>query len=283
MNSILKNIGTLAYAAPEQIKQNNYDQKADIYSLGLILFELAFPMKTNMERNTHFDNIKKGKVSDNIKSQSPIISRLISLMVNENPEMRPKAFEIISAINEYLLQKDKMTSKLQLSEISNNGLSPKNSTSRKRFFSEDIQKLKSYELLIKVYDEIGNESWKHIYAKLANNNQKILFFNQKSSFKAFLSYDINECQVKGKYIEEQEERYSHTFDSKLRKGKNDGLKRALSLSDLNINRNMFSDNVVTKQLNYIIEIDHPYLEKCSIKCNNLIDSLDFYNEIQFIE
>lgn len=34
-------IGTFCYAAPEQVKASNYDYRIDIYSLGLVLYELA--------------------------------------------------------------------------------------------------------------------------------------------------------------------------------------------------------------------------------------------------
>ncbi len=34
------NIGTPLYSSPEQENSNNYGNKADIYSLGIILFEL---------------------------------------------------------------------------------------------------------------------------------------------------------------------------------------------------------------------------------------------------
>ena len=36
--------------SPEQIAKNPYNNKVDIYSLGLILFELLVPFSTQMER-----------------------------------------------------------------------------------------------------------------------------------------------------------------------------------------------------------------------------------------
>ena len=42
------------------------------------------------------------------------------------------------------------------------------------------------------------------------------------------------------------------------------------------------NNDLIKQLNYVIEIDHPYLEKCLIKSKNLIESMDFFNQIKNI-
>ena len=42
-------VGTRSYASPEQMKGSDYDSSTDIYSLGLILFELCYPMYTVSE------------------------------------------------------------------------------------------------------------------------------------------------------------------------------------------------------------------------------------------
>ncbi|XP_058406707.1 eukaryotic translation initiation factor 2-alpha kinase 3 isoform X2 [Diceros bicornis minor] len=46
-------VGTKLYMSPEQIHGNNYSHKVDIFSLGLILFELLYPFSTQMERVRH--------------------------------------------------------------------------------------------------------------------------------------------------------------------------------------------------------------------------------------
>jgi len=44
-------VGTPFYCSPEQLKPGmHYDQKVDLYSLGIILFEMCYPMSTAMER-----------------------------------------------------------------------------------------------------------------------------------------------------------------------------------------------------------------------------------------
>ena len=44
------NIGTHFYMSPEQMNSFQYDHKVDIFSLGVILFELNHPFTTEMER-----------------------------------------------------------------------------------------------------------------------------------------------------------------------------------------------------------------------------------------
>ena len=44
------NLGSHFYMSPELILGKKYNKKVDIFSLGIILFELHYPFSTNMER-----------------------------------------------------------------------------------------------------------------------------------------------------------------------------------------------------------------------------------------
>ena len=44
------NLGSHFYMSPEQMLGRKYDQKVDIFSLGVIFFELHYPFATEMER-----------------------------------------------------------------------------------------------------------------------------------------------------------------------------------------------------------------------------------------
>ena len=44
------NVGTRLYMSPEQLEGKNYDNKVDIYALGLIFIELNYPFTTYQER-----------------------------------------------------------------------------------------------------------------------------------------------------------------------------------------------------------------------------------------
>ena len=53
------NIGTHFYMSPEQMNSFQYDHKVDIFSLGVILFELNHPFITEMERAKVLSSISR--------------------------------------------------------------------------------------------------------------------------------------------------------------------------------------------------------------------------------
>ncbi len=55
-------IGTAFYRAPEQIKSTKYDEKVDIYSLGIIIFEMFYEFSTYSERFKILSDITKSFV-----------------------------------------------------------------------------------------------------------------------------------------------------------------------------------------------------------------------------
>lgn len=57
--------------SPEQSKGRIYDYKVDIYSLGIILFELLVPFSTDMERIKTLTDIKAQKFPDGFAEKYP--------------------------------------------------------------------------------------------------------------------------------------------------------------------------------------------------------------------
>jgi len=85
-----RNCGTKVYASPEQMAQNCYfDFRADIYSLGIIMIQLFYPMKTEMELIQTINNGKKHVYPKELSKELPQITKLINKMLDENPEGRP--------------------------------------------------------------------------------------------------------------------------------------------------------------------------------------------------
>jgi len=103
-----KGVGTISYAAPEQINGSNYDSKTDIYSLGLILLELVSSFSTQHERMLAFKNCKEGKVPEDLKSFSPQVAQLILSCTSENPNARPCAMDILRLpfLNDHVNEND---------------------------------------------------------------------------------------------------------------------------------------------------------------------------------
>lgn len=74
--NIIKNVhtarvGTHLYMSPEQMNGKNYNYKVDIYSLGIILFELLIPFSTEMERIKALTNLRKSIFPENFSLQHP--------------------------------------------------------------------------------------------------------------------------------------------------------------------------------------------------------------------
>ncbi|NDE13970.1 hypothetical protein EBZ80_03475 [bacterium] len=81
-------VGSALYASPEQRAGVAYGTETDIYSLGMILFELVYPSVTVMERLERVDRLKK--------DEEPVrlIDRAIRSMIGI-PEKRPSARSLL--------------------------------------------------------------------------------------------------------------------------------------------------------------------------------------------
>jgi serine/threonine protein kinase len=88
-------LGTKTFAAPEQMSDLPYDQKADIYSLGLILLALLYPTQTLSERQEVLVKCRKGKMPKEFLMKCPEIGALIERMTCKDPQVRPTAEELL--------------------------------------------------------------------------------------------------------------------------------------------------------------------------------------------
>eukprot|EP01097_Dermamoeba_algensis_P004363 TRINITY_DN2865_c0_g2_i1.p1 TRINITY_DN2865_c0_g2~~TRINITY_DN2865_c0_g2_i1.p1 ORF type:complete len:169 (-),score=22.50 TRINITY_DN2865_c0_g2_i1:1078-1584(-) len=64
-------VGTPLYASPEQIKSASYGAKTDLYSLGIILFELYNPFATLMERSIVLNKLREGFIPESFLDSGP--------------------------------------------------------------------------------------------------------------------------------------------------------------------------------------------------------------------
>ena len=91
-------LGTITYAAPEQLQGIDYDEKSDIYSLGIILFELFYPFKTQMEKAFVLRDLKEHlKFPSSFVRKYPREAAFIWCCVSQDPKLRPSAREIVES------------------------------------------------------------------------------------------------------------------------------------------------------------------------------------------
>ncbi|CAN4120986.1 unnamed protein product [Withania somnifera] len=90
-------VGTYFYTAPE-IEQRwpKIDEKADMYSLGIVFFELWHPFDTAMERHIILSDLKqKGEVSPAWAAEFPEQASLLRRLMSPSPSDRPSAVELL--------------------------------------------------------------------------------------------------------------------------------------------------------------------------------------------
>ncbi|KAJ2803226.1 hypothetical protein H4R21_002115 [Coemansia helicoidea] len=92
------NVGTITYAAPEQLRDQTagYNEKADIYSLGIIFFELYYPFSTAMERAAVIKDLRRGVFPAKFLQAWPKEAAFILHLMDVDPARRPSAKEILS-------------------------------------------------------------------------------------------------------------------------------------------------------------------------------------------
>lgn len=90
------NLGTKPYAAPEQINRSHYDSKVDMYSLGIILIELLLKIKTAAEFSRILEQIKSGKVPEELNKNWPKFVPLVQNLVQEEPKFRMNAKDVLN-------------------------------------------------------------------------------------------------------------------------------------------------------------------------------------------
>ncbi|KAJ2815146.1 eukaryotic translation initiation factor 2-alpha kinase, partial [Coemansia furcata] len=97
-------IGTSTYVAPEVTTKGSgatrYNQKVDMYSLGIIFFEMCYPLNTAMERANVLHNLRRPEIQfpadfpvEKMQLQYQIIRRLL----DHNPRSRLSSAELLES------------------------------------------------------------------------------------------------------------------------------------------------------------------------------------------
>jgi len=88
-------VGTSHYRAPE-IDSEEYDNRVDIYSLGMIFFEMLYKMDTHMERHQVLQALQKSVFPPGFEDSHPVEAQLISRMLAPNPDDRVSMSYLLS-------------------------------------------------------------------------------------------------------------------------------------------------------------------------------------------
>lgn len=98
---ITMGVGTYFYRAPEvdfrKNEPNSYNEKIDVYSLGITFFEMWHPFTSNLERIKILHKLKtENTLPKKFVDTHPRQTRLINLMLDHDPSKRLTVAEILS-------------------------------------------------------------------------------------------------------------------------------------------------------------------------------------------
>ncbi|KAG0215957.1 hypothetical protein BGX28_007183 [Mortierella sp. GBA30] len=102
--SLTTGVGTVFYVSPEVLHGSangiRYNSKVDMYSLGIIFFEMCYPLATGMERAMTLRNLQKPEIifpkefpMDKMGAQAQVIR----LLLNHNLKERPNSLELLQS------------------------------------------------------------------------------------------------------------------------------------------------------------------------------------------
>jgi len=89
-------VGTATYAAPEQKYSKDYTNKIDVYSAGIITFEMFQAFSTQMERVSLIQQMLNGQLDSDFVQSWNEEATLILQMTHINPLKRPCVEEIVN-------------------------------------------------------------------------------------------------------------------------------------------------------------------------------------------
>ena len=96
-------IGTKYYCSPEQEKITKYTNKSDIFSLGIIIFEMFYDFNSLMERDIVLRGIKDEQkypkdfedICNNLKVSN--VCKIVKICTNHDPKERPSAEQLLNS------------------------------------------------------------------------------------------------------------------------------------------------------------------------------------------
>lgn len=188
MNSF---VGTLIYSCPEIVQNNAYTEKADVWSLGCIAYELV-RLHPPFQSNNPLMLAKKivdqeyERIDPKDTQYSPLLQQFIEKCLTYDSARRPSIIQLLTLITPKIIEEmDALKAKDQLLNAEIVGLTKKMNQQRKT--EEDIMK----KPLIKIDFDNLNKIEEDPLSKFLDVMQKISFISnsqttQKNNYKKFL-------------------------------------------------------------------------------------------------
>ena len=269
--------GTMEYMAPEIVGSENYDYSVDIWSLGILLYELLFghsPFKANTTNNI-IQNIKSHELNYDNKNLSNSCKDLIQKLLEMNPQKRLKLKDIlehsfIKKHSKLLIYKKKSPTKMTNIDKIQNRLN------------------KNIKVIIN-NNPSNNEAQLSKDKKNKKMQRSNTFINSNIDFK-FGIKSISSKQILFKDIKEKEtsEKYSHKSNkqlailAKFRYSLNAQLEKAKkSIENISFknSENFTFEDIRDSQLLKDKNNDYRFYKKCkSSKYNNYYNFNNFKTE-----
>ncbi|XP_043110715.1 interferon-induced, double-stranded RNA-activated protein kinase [Puntigrus tetrazona] len=95
------NRGTASYMSPEQKSKKDYDEKTDIFPLGLVLFVMIWEISTVSERDKLWPGLRDRRFPEGFGDRYPTESKFIVKMLSYSPEHRPHAKAIKEEVEKF--------------------------------------------------------------------------------------------------------------------------------------------------------------------------------------
>jgi len=138
-------VGTQAYASPEQLTSDQISSSSDMFSIGIILYELYHPFHTNMERAKTLQDVRDGKLDTFRPGLDGNITKTIRELTNLNPKLRPSAGQLLS----------ERFSKADINKLSRYFLEKENEELKKKILLQEERLSKKDEIIRAQEEEIS--------------------------------------------------------------------------------------------------------------------------------
>ena len=302
--------GTPEYVSPEMVKKYPYNEKVDIWGIGVLIFELLFgypPFSSNFNED-RYNNIKEGKINWPQEIIDKDAKDLIGKILKINPNERLSLEEIekhpwlISTYNK--MKEDKQTNdtfenkeltqtQIYKNNIMNNGISKlfnsdKKSLSKLYSYNElendgsfstkeilNIYKIENKQLRLKILKV--EEDNKNLQKKCCDYND-VCYLNKKlnkkidENNKQILSFK-SKCQQKDEIIKDKEKKITELLLQNNEYKKLENIKKEYRIME----EELINLKKILEQKNININNNTSNEEDIKIFLNNFLDGFKLEN------